>query len=204
MGTYDFLVDTYQTERVKVIGVWSMFRDEQLEVRPRSTDPRGRSVHEHMVHQCVSENLWFRNILGVDVGAPPLPSREVRWEFMARYAEDSGKRQQALRDQPEPWWQETVTFFDVPRSRAWVITRRIAHTAQHRGQLMAMLRMLGSDMHSTYGPTADTGGLMQNHAPTIYAYPTLEAMLKAESEGGAKSVLPPPGDKAVTERPVSK
>jgi hypothetical protein len=47
---------------------------------------RGRSVHEHMVHQCVSENFWFHKILGVDVGAPPLPAQEVRWEFMARYA----------------------------------------------------------------------------------------------------------------------
>ncbi len=42
-----------------------------------------------------------------------------------------------------------------------------------------MLRMLGHDMHSTYGPTADTGGLMQNHAPTIYAYKSLEAILEA-------------------------
>ena len=204
MAIYDFLVDTYETERVKVVGVWSMFQDGQLETRPSSRDPRGRSVHEHMVHQCVSENYWFVNILGVDVDAPPLPEREVRWEFMARYAQDSGKRLQVLRDQREPWWEEIVTFFDVPRSRAWVMTRRIAHTAQHRGQLMAMLRMLGSDMHSTYGPTADTGGLMQNHAPTIYAYPTLEAMLTAEFTGGAKKPLPAPGDKPVTERPAAK
>jgi hypothetical protein len=58
--------------------------------------------------------------------------------------------------------------------------------------------MLGSDMHSTYGPTADTGGLMQNHAPTIYAYSSLEALLQA----GAKTPLPPRGEKSVTERPV--
>ncbi len=198
---YDFLVDTYETERIKVLSVWSMFKDEQLPVRPSLADPRGRSVHEHMVHQCVSENLWFRTILGIDVGAPPLPAREVRWEFMTRYAEDSGKRLSELRTKPEPWWEEVVTFFDVPRSRAWVMTRRIAHTAQHRGQLMAMLRMLGSDMHSTYGPSADTGGLMQNHAPTIYAYPGLEALLQAEAKGGAKSPLPPKEEKPVTERP---
>ena len=41
---------------------------------------------------------------------------------------------------------------------------------------MAMLRMLGHDLHSNYGPTADTGGLMQNHAPTIYAYPNADAL----------------------------
>jgi hypothetical protein len=79
--------------------------------------------------------------------------------------------------------------------------RRIAHTAQHRGQLMAMLRMLGSDMHSTYGPTADTGGLMQNHAHTIYAYSSVEALLESEAQGGAKRPLPPRGNQPVTERP---
>jgi hypothetical protein len=82
-----------------------------------------------------------------------------------------------------------------------VMTRRIAHTAHHRGQLMAMLRMLGRDVHSNYGPTADTGGLMQNHAPTIYAYPDLEALLAGEIAGGAKVPLPRAGGKAVTERP---
>jgi uncharacterized damage-inducible protein DinB len=199
---YGFLIDTYATERVKVVSAWSMFRDQDMRVRPNLTDTRGRSVHEHMVHQCVSENFWFQKILGIDVGAPPLPAREVRWEFMARYAEDSGKRLAVLQVQPEAWWEETVTFFHVPRSRAWVMTRRMTHTAQHRGQLLAMLRMLGHDMHSTYGPTADTGGLMQNHAPTIYAYSSLEAMLQAEAKGGSKSALPPRSNQPVTERPA--
>lgn len=199
---YGFLVDTYATERLKVLSTWATFRDDDLPVRPHATDRRGRSLLEHMVHQCVSENLWFRNMLGIDVDAPPLPAREVRWEFMARYAEDSGKRLIALQEKPETWWEEVVPFFDVPRSRAWIMTRRLTHTAQHRGQLLAMLRMLGRDLHSTYGPTADTGGLMQNYAPTIYAYPTLEEMLEAEAKGGDKAPLPPAGDKPVTERPA--
>jgi uncharacterized damage-inducible protein DinB len=198
---YSFLTDSYATERVKVISVWSMFRDEELPVRPNSSDARGRSVHEQMVHQCVSENYWFKEILGVDVGAPPLPEREIRWEFMRRYAEDSGKRLSVLGSQRQPWWEEIVPFFGVPRSRAWVMTRRMTHTAQHRGQLLAMLRMLGHDMHSTYGPTADTGGLMQNHAPTIYAYESLEIMLQAERHGGNKSALPRRTSQPVTERP---
>jgi hypothetical protein len=65
---------------------------------------------------------------------------------------------------------------------------------------MAMLRMLGHDLHSNYGPTADTGGLMQNHAPTIYAYDSLDTMLTAEAAGGAKAKLPGSTGKAVTER----
>jgi uncharacterized damage-inducible protein DinB len=206
---YEFIVQTYATERVKVVSVWSEFRDEDLPVRPRPDDARGRSVLEQMVHQCVSENLWFRDMLGIDVcgadapvrrGAPPLPKSETRLEFMKQYAEDSGKRLEALQEKDETWWEETVKFFDVPRSRAWVMTRRMTHTSHHRGQLMAMLRMLGRDLHSNYGPTADTGGLMQNHAPTIYAYESLEAMLTGEVAGGAKAKLPGSGGKPATER----
>ena len=198
--TYAFLVETYASERVKVVSAWSEFRDEDLPVRPREGDPRGRSVHEQMVHQCVSEDLWFRNMLGIDVGAPPVPKQEVRLEFMKQYAQDSGKRLAALEEKNEAWWEENVKFFDVQRPRAWVMTRRMTHTSHHRGQLMAMLRMLGRDVHSNYGPTADTGGLM-NHAPTIYAYPNMEAVLAGESAGGAKAELPGAGGKAVTERP---
>jgi len=201
---YAFLVETYATERIKVASVWSEFRDEDMPFRPSQTDVRGRSVHEQMVHQCVSEDLWFRNILGIDVGAPPLPKIETRLEFIRRYAEDSGKRLEALRAKSEVWWEEIVKFFDVQRSQAWVMVRRMTHTSHHRGQLTAMLRMIGRDVHSNYGPTADTGGLMQNHAPTIYAYPSLEALLAGEACGGAKAALPGVGQKAVTERPDAR
>lgn len=198
---YDFLVETYATERVKVLSVWSEFRDGDLPVRPNADDPRGRSVHEQFVHQCVSEDLWFRNMLGIDAGAPPLPKEETRLEFMRRYAEASGTRLAALRAKDDTWWEGDASFFDVRRSRAWVMVRRIAHTSHHRGQLMAMLRMLGRELHSNYGPTADTGGLMANHAPTIYAYGNLQDLLKEEAAGGKKNPLPGAGAKAVTERP---
>ena len=195
------LVETYVTERVKVVSVWSEFRDEDLSIRPREGDSRGRSVLEQMVHQCVSEDVWFRTMLGIDVGAPPLPRPETRLGFIQRYAEDSGKRLAVLQSKTESWWEEGTKFFDVERSRAWVMVRRMTHTSHHRGQLMAMLRMLGREVHSNYGPTADTGGLMANHAPTIYAYGSLEELLTGESRGGAKAKLPGKGEKAVTERP---
>jgi uncharacterized damage-inducible protein DinB len=199
---YEFLVDTYATERVKVVSVWSEFRDGEMEFRPRADDPRGRSVHEQMVHQCVSEDLWFRNMLKIDVGASPLPKEETRSEFIRRYVEDSGKRLGVLLMKEEGWWESETDFFDVKRSMAWVMTRRIAHTAHHRGQQMAMLRMLGHNLHSNYGPTADTGGLMQNHAPTIYAYEDLEKLLRDVEKGEGKRKLPGSGGKPVTERPA--
>jgi uncharacterized damage-inducible protein DinB len=194
---YDFLVETYATERIKVLSVWSEFRDDELPRRPNDEDARGRSVHEQMVHQCVSEDLWFRTMLGIDVGAPPLPKSETRLEFIRRYAEGSGKRLAALQSKDEAWFEGMTKFFDVERSRAWVMVRRLTHTSHHRGQQMAMLRMLRHDLHSNYGPTADTGGLMQNHAPTIYAYPSIEALLDEEPN----RALPGAAGKAVTERP---
>jgi uncharacterized damage-inducible protein DinB len=201
---YEFLVDTYATERVKVVSVWSEFWEEEMEVRPNAKDERGRSVREQMVHQCVSEDLWFRTMLKMDVGAPPLPKKESRNEFIQRYAEDSSRRLAALQTKDEGWWESETNFFDVKRSMAWVMTRRITHTSHHRGQQMAMLRMLGRDLHSNYGPTADTGGLLQNHAPTIYAYETLEKLLADLESGKGKRPMPGGGGKPVTERPASR
>jgi uncharacterized damage-inducible protein DinB len=154
---YSFLTDTYETERLKVLGVWGMFTDDDLLYRPHPSDTRGRSFLEQMQHQCLSENAWFCSMLGIDVGAPPLPPEETRLGFVLQYDTDSLKRLGVLRSKDETWWEEEVAFFDVQRSRAWIMVRRIAHTSHHRGQQMAMLRMLGRDVYSNYGPTADTG-----------------------------------------------
>jgi uncharacterized damage-inducible protein DinB len=194
---YDFLLETYATERLKVLSTWGLFRDEDLPTRPRHDDPRGRSVLEQLVHQCLSEDIWFRTMLGIDVEAPPLPKDETPSGFIARYGEDSDARLEALRRQESSWWEGETDFFEVRRTRTWVMVRRIAHTAHHRGQQATMLRMLGRDLYSTYGPTADTGGLMQDHAPTVYAFRDEAAILA----GGPMASLPEPVGRAVTERP---
>ena len=82
-----------------------------------------------------------------------------------------------------------ANFFDVERSRAWVLTRRMTHSAHHRGQLTVYFRLWGLPLYSTYGPTADTGGLAKNGATVVY-YPT----------DGPAPPLPGPGDAPVSER----
>ena len=62
--------------------------------------------------------------------------------------------------------------------------------------------MLRRDVHSTYGPTADTGGLFQQGAPVIYAYPDSATLLSEETGERRKVPLPPPTSVAVTERPA--
>ena len=45
---YDFLVETYETERVKVVSAWSMFQDGDLPVRPNEEPDRAYlAVYEH-------------------------------------------------------------------------------------------------------------------------------------------------------------
>jgi uncharacterized damage-inducible protein DinB len=198
---YQFLVDTYDTERIKTLSVWSMFTDDDLCTRPHPFNKKDRNPLEHMVHQCVSEDKWFCNMFGIDVHAPPLPEKETRLEFIKRYAEDSEKRFEMLKTKDKTWWEEKVSFFDTRRSRTWIMLRRIAHTAHHRGEQTALLRMLGRNLHSVYGPSADSGGLPHNNAKTIYAYPDITSLIEGESKGGLKARLPGPGDKPCTERP---
>ena len=200
---YEFLVDTYETEILKVLSVWSMFDDDDLPLRPHVIDKRGRSVREQMVHQCVSEDLWFSTMLGIRVTDNPLPANETRLEFIKCYAENAQKRIEALRTKSDAWWEEVTDFFGARRSCAWIITRRMTHTSHHRGQQTAMLRVINHDLHSTYGPTTDTGGLMQNNAPVIYAYSNLHDLLEEESNERRKTPLPGPGTLPPTERPDS-
>ena len=75
MSRFDFLVETYRTEQLKTLGVWSQIPDARMGFRP---EPRARSPLEHMVHQCVSEDTWMKNMLGIAVSRPALPARQGR------------------------------------------------------------------------------------------------------------------------------
>ena len=195
---YAFLVDTYRTERLKTLSVWSQVADAWMDRRP---EPRARTPHEHMVHQCVSEDTWMRTMLGVTTTLPTLPAVETRLAFIRHYAAASAERLATLERADAEWFEQDVPFFDVVRSRAWVITRRLTHSAHHRGQLSTYLRLWGEPLYSIYGPTADTGGLFQHGAPVVYRYESVEALVEAETRGGQPVSLPGPGGHPPTERP---
>lgn len=197
--TFDFLVDTYATERLKTLSVWAQVPADAFDARP---EPRARSPHEHMVHQCTSEDGWMRTMLGIDVGLAPLPATETTAAFLSTYAEASGRRLDALRRQTDAWFLEPTRFFDVERPRAWVLVRRFTHTAHHRGQLTALLRARGVALSSTYGPTADTGGLAAHGGRVLYRAPDVETLLEREARGDGGPPLPGPGPVPPTERPT--
>jgi uncharacterized damage-inducible protein DinB len=198
MSRYDFLIETYRTERLKTLSIWSQMPDARMTFRP---EPRARTPHEHMVHQCVSEDTWMRTMLGIAVSLPALPSQETRASFLEHYAAASAERLAQLESKPDGWFEEETGFFDVRRSRAWVLTRRFTHSAHHRGQLTVYLRLWGHSLYSTYGPTADTGGLFQNNALVLYRYASIEDLIERERQGGEWPPLPGPGPKSPTERP---
>ena len=83
MSRYDFLVESYRTERLRTLSVWSQIPDARMTFRP---EPRARTPLEHMVHQCVSEDTWMRTMLGVTVSLPALPQQETRPAFLHHYA----------------------------------------------------------------------------------------------------------------------
>jgi uncharacterized damage-inducible protein DinB len=198
MSRYEFLIETYRTERLKTLSVWSQVPDARMTFRP---EPRARTPHEHMVHQCVSEDTWMRTMLGIAVSRPVLPSEERKEMFLEHYAAVSAERLAQLASKPDAWFEEETGFFDVRRSRAWVLTRRFTHSAHHRGQLTIYLRMWGQALYSTYGPTADTGGLFQNQAQVVYRYASIDDLIERERSGGEWPTLPGPGAKSPTERP---
>jgi len=198
MSRYDFLVESYRTERLKTLSVWSQIPAARMTFRP---EPRARTPLEHMVHQCVSEDTWMRTMLGVTVSLPALPQQETRPAFLQHYAAASGERLAQIESQPDAWFEAETAFFDVKRSKAWVVTRRLTHSAHHRGQLTVYLRLWGQALYSTYGPTADTGGLFQSKAPVIYRYASVDALLDREASGGENPPLPGPGANSPTERP---
>ncbi len=147
-------IDTYASETNKVVSVWREFRDADLTYRPHD---RATTVADIVKHQLLSERRFFGEFLS----APEPPASAVLPPSMTvasateRVVSLAVPRLTFLAAQRAEWWLETVGFFDVKRTRAWIFWRRVLHTAHHRTQLTVYLRMMGRPVPATYGPTAD-------------------------------------------------
>jgi len=154
-AVFQHLLDTYASETSKVVSVWRQFVPENMNYKPNE---KSSSVHEIMKHQLLSERRFFAEFIGLP-GEPEaaaiLPGELTPEAFRRRNEELCKPRLERLASREEPWWLETVPFFDVHRQRIWIFWRRVLHTAHHRTQLSGYLRLLGKPVPSTYGPTAD-------------------------------------------------
>jgi uncharacterized damage-inducible protein DinB len=153
-GRYDFLLETYDTEILKTLTIWQAFPESSMEFRPAA---KSRSVIEQFDHQIQSEGKWMPAMLGIDVGDIN-PAQKTKSGYIEKYGADARRRLSLLRAKDDAWWEGGTKFFDVDRSRAWVMLRRLTHSSHHRGQLIVYLRLLDIRVPSVYGPTADTDG----------------------------------------------
>ena len=112
---YQFLLDTYETEIMKIVGIWSAFPDATLDYKPSE---KSRSVIEQMEHQVQSEGRWMKTMLGIDTGDPN-PVDRTRRAFIEKYKADAGLRLAALRNMPEAWWRETTMFLARRTASCW-------------------------------------------------------------------------------------
>jgi uncharacterized damage-inducible protein DinB len=151
---FQHLLNTYASETNKVISVWREFSADELQARPH---PRSSTVEDIFKHQLLSERRFFGEFLGLP--EPPAarvqPGGRAPEDYTNRMRELALPRLGFLAGQTRKWWLEVVPFFDVGRERIWIFWRRVLHTAHHRTQLTVYLRLLGKDVPSTYGPTAD-------------------------------------------------
>lgn len=146
-NAYSFLPEMYETEVLKTLTIWSVFRDDSMTYSP-ATKPR--TVLEQMDHQIQPEGGWMVKMLGVDIGDFQ-PKEKTKLGYIKKYRADAAERLEILRQKPESWWRETTAFFDVQRSRAWIFTRRLNHSTHHRGQLVVYLRILGARVRRCMG-----------------------------------------------------
>lgn len=153
-GAFQHALDTYASETNKVVSVWRVFRDEDLNFRPHL---KSYTVIEVMKHQLLSERRFFGEFLGAlePEASAVLPVAQTVEAYLRRMVELALPRLDFLAEREEAWWLERVNFFDVRRERVWVFWRRVLHTAHHRTQLSVYLRLLEKPVPPTYGPTAD-------------------------------------------------
>jgi len=151
---FQHVLDTYASESNKVISTWREFHDADLDFKPHV---RSSSAREILKHQLLSERRFFGEFLGTPEPPPELvlPAQLTLETASARFVQLVKVRLEFFAKQDAGWWMTVVPFFDVQRERIWIFWRRVLHTAHHRTQLTVYLRLLGRDVPSTYGPTAD-------------------------------------------------
>jgi len=167
-GRFQYLLDTYVSECNKVVSTWLEFRNTDLDFKP---DPQSKSVCDIFKHQLRSDRRFFGDFLGSPEPAPAdiLPGILTVESACARFVELARERLIFIVSREEFWWLTIVPFYDVERQRIWIFWRQVLHTAHHRTQLTVYLRLMGRDVPSTYGPTADVTGQSTDSANTLEA-----------------------------------
>jgi uncharacterized damage-inducible protein DinB len=151
---YQYLLDVYASEVNKIAMVWRAFDDGVIGYRPHA---KSTTVGDTFKHELLSGRRFFGEFLGLPEpdAAAVVPQPIAVDACVTRLGDLARARLPHLARAPRDWWDATVTFFDVERTRVWVFWRRVLHSAHHRTQLTVYLRLLDRPVPPIYGPTAD-------------------------------------------------
>ena len=89
MGRYDFLLETYDTERLKTLGVWSQVPDDRMRFRPEPAQEPAQATGG----RC--RTLSTRSAAEFATGRSCEDLGPRRWQYRARETWPSGLRQQS-------------------------------------------------------------------------------------------------------------
>jgi uncharacterized damage-inducible protein DinB len=135
------LLEIYASEVNKVASVWRGFDNALLDYRPHD---KSMTVGDVLKHELLSARRFFGGFLGLSErdAADVVPQPVAVETCIERMLDTARARLPQLAAATPEWWQASVPFFDVERTRVWIFWRRILHTAHHRTQLTVYLRLL--------------------------------------------------------------
>lgn len=155
---FQHVLDTYASETNKTAAMWRAIPDRLLDFRPHEKTNPVRTI---LVHQLLSERRFFAQFVGtaeppVDQLLPP-GERPPAAAYLDQYVRLARLRLPQFAAATADWWTAEMPFFGgLRRQRIWTFWRRVLHTAHHRTQVQAWLRLGGAEfVPAIYGPSAD-------------------------------------------------
>jgi uncharacterized damage-inducible protein DinB len=154
---WQHVLDTYASEANKTAGVWRAVPDDRLDFKPHEQTNTIRTI---LVHQLLSERRFFAQFVGtaeppVEELLPPGEAPPVA-AYLGKYVALAKARLPQLAAGDTAWWLAVRPFFGgLKRQRVWTFWRRVLHTAHHRTQVQAWLRLAGCAVPAIYGPSGD-------------------------------------------------
>ncbi len=155
---FQHVVETYASETNKTAAMWRAIPDDLLGFTPH---PKCNPLRTILVHQLLSERRFFAQFVGttepeVDTLLPPGDAPPAA-AYVERYVALARLRLPQFAAATADWWLGEMPFFGgLKRQRIWTFWRRVLHTAHHRTQVQAWLRLGGAALvPAIYGPSAD-------------------------------------------------
>jgi uncharacterized damage-inducible protein DinB len=154
---FQHVVTTYASETNKTASMWQAVPDDLLDFKPHEKTNTIRTI---LTHQLLSERRFFAQFVGTE--EPPvselLPAGESppAQAYIDKYVSLARRRLPQFARATAAWWLGEMPFFGgLRRQRIWTFWRRVLHTAHHRTQVQAWLRLAGRHVPAIYGPSGD-------------------------------------------------